>query len=267
MSSVTRAIAVLDLLAHKGPIGMRAVAQALDLPLGSVHRLLHDLQAEQAVERDGNGDWELSVRLFEITGTFLHRLEFPRLTRPHCERIAEATGETVNIHLLRDLSVVCIDKVRGSDGAQLDWPIGSRAPLHCGGGGKAILAHLGEAEREGIVAGPLTAYTEQTLIEPRDLRAELSAIRRRGYAIDDQEMVLGVYCVAVPIVDHAARPLAAISISGSQPKMPGDQVAPLVTMLDAAASRISRRLGYVGPWPPAAEPTDGAPARAMHAVG
>ena len=110
---------VLDLLARKSPLGVRAVAQQLRLPLGSVHRLLLDLAEEGVVERTPSGEWELSYRLLEITGLQLERIELPRLARPFAERIAEATQETVNINALIGMAGVCIDKVRGNEGVAM----------------------------------------------------------------------------------------------------------------------------------------------------
>src|SRR5690606_18728676 len=104
----------MDLLARKGPLGVRAVAQQLDLPLGSVHRLLLDLAEENVVERTASGEWELSFRLLHISGQQLERLDLPRLARPFAERIAAATQETVNINALSGLNGVCVDKVRGN---------------------------------------------------------------------------------------------------------------------------------------------------------
>ena len=139
MSSIRRSVQVMELLARKSPLGVRAVATQLGLPLGSVHRLLLDFAEEGVVERTPNGEWELSFRLLEITGLQLDRLQFSRLAHPFAERIAEATGETVNINALHGMAGVCIDKVRGNEGMQLDLRIGSRGPLHLGGAGKAML--------------------------------------------------------------------------------------------------------------------------------
>ncbi|HHY49543.1 MAG TPA: IclR family transcriptional regulator, partial [Alphaproteobacteria bacterium] len=250
MSAITRAIQAIDLLARKGPLGVRAVAQQLNLPLGSVHRMLLDLAAERVVERNAEGAWELSYRLLEITGLQLDRVEFARLARPFCEKMAAATRETVNVNVLTGLSAVCVDKVRGNEGMQLDWRIGSRGPLYCGGAAKALLAYLGEAEQERVIAGELTPYTPKTITDPRALRAELARIRQRGYAIDNQEVVLGVFCVAVPILDRLGHPVGALSITGPRPKAPGPEVMPLVDMLNEACEHISRRIGYAGPWPP-----------------
>ncbi|RYH04906.1 MAG: hypothetical protein EON57_08790, partial [Alphaproteobacteria bacterium] len=72
----------------------------------------------------------------------------------------------------------------------------------------------------------------------------------RGYSIDNQELVMGVFCVGVPILDRIGRPVGGISISGPMPKAPGAGVEPLVKQLHEACGQVSKRLGYVGAWPP-----------------
>lgn len=253
MSSITRAIQALDLLARKGPLGVRAVAQQLQLPLGSVHRMLLDLEEESVVERTAEGEWELSFRLLAVVGLQLDRMEFSRLAHPYAERIAESTRETVNINALHAMMGVCIDKVRGNEGMQLDMRIGSRGPLHCGGAGKAMLAYLNDADQERVLAGPLIAMTPKTITSPKVLRDELARIRQRGYSIDDQEVVMGVWCVAIPILDRNGRPVGALSITGPSPKKAGPEVQPLVALLRDACGAISQRLGFTGTWPPIAE--------------
>ena len=82
-----------------------------------------------------------------------------------------------------------------------------------------------------------------------------------GYSIDDQEVVMGVYCVAMPILDRNSRPFGAMSISGPSVKAPGPEIAPMAAMLNEACGAISRRLGYPGLWPLLAETTAALPAR------
>jgi DNA-binding IclR family transcriptional regulator len=251
MSSVRRTLDVLDLLARKAPLGLRAIADALELPATSVHRLLHELAAESVVERDSEGSWRLANRLMALVDLQLESLSFQRLARPFCETIAAAVGETVNINALSGDGCVCIDKVRGNEQMQLDWRVGSRGPLHCGGAAKAILAYLPESERQRICELPKSRFTQHTITTAGALQLELRKIRERGYAIDNQEVVIGVYCVAVPILDRGGRPVGAISISGPAPKAPGSQVMPLVRHLNEACAHVSGRLGYAGAWPPA----------------
>lgn len=250
MSTIKRTIQVLDLLARKGALTARGVSQQLTLPVGSVHRMLVDLADEKVVERNAKGAWQLSYRLLEITDLQLDGVKLPRLTRPYCEAIAEQTHETVNVNVLSGDNCVCIDKVRGNESMQLDWRIGSRGPLYCGGSAKAILAFMSEADQQRILDHPITTYTANTITDPRELRDELRRIRQRGYSIDNQEIVNGIFCVGVPIVDRTGRPVGAVSISGQTPKAPGPAVQPLVDLLNDAAINVSRRLGYTGSWPP-----------------
>jgi len=250
MSSIRRVIQVVDLLAGKGALGVRAISQQLKLPVGSVHRLLIDLSEEQVVERTEEGAWRLSYRLLAITDKQLDGVRFPRLARSFCEHIAEETRETVNVNIISGLACVCIDKVRGSQGMQLDLPIGSRAPLYCGGSAKAMLAFAADALIERVLDEPMTAFTPNTIVDPEALRRELAVVRKRGYSVDDQEMVMGVFCVGMPIVDRTGRAVGAISVSGPSPKQAGKRMKPLVDLLADATSKVSRRLGYAGPWPP-----------------
>ena len=249
MSSITRSIQAMDLLARKGPLGVRAVAQQLSLPLGSVHRLLVDLAEEGIVDRTPSGEWELSYRLLEITGLQLERIDLPRLCRPFAEQIAAATNETVNINALSGMYGICIDKVRGNEGMQLDLRIGSRGPLNCGGAGKAMLAFMDEDMREQVYALPLASLTPHTIADPARLKEEIARIRERGYSIDDQEVVMGVYCVAVPLLDRSGRSAGAISVTGPSQKKPGPEIEPIVALLRDACQHVSHRLGYAGPWP------------------
>jgi DNA-binding IclR family transcriptional regulator len=241
---------VLDLLARKGALGVRGIAQQLELPVGSVHRLLLDLAEENVVERNADGLWQLGYRLLEITDLQLDGVGVPRLARPWCEAIAEATRETVNVNVPSGDACVCIDKVRGNEGMQLDWRIGSRGPLYAGGSAKAILAFMSEADQVRVANGPKTPFTAHTITDATSLLIELGRIRERGYAIDDQELVMGVFCIGVPILDRVGRPVGGISVSGPTPKAPGAGVEDLVRRLHEACGQVSRRLGYGGAWPP-----------------
>ena len=87
-----------------------------------------------------------------------------------------------------------------------------------------------------------------------EFAAELGRIRARGYAIDDQEVVIGVWCVAVPILDRMARPVGSISITGPSRKQVGPDIQPFVSMLSHACGQISRRLGSADTWPPLLDP-------------
>jgi DNA-binding IclR family transcriptional regulator len=250
MSSIRRSVQVMELLARKGSLGVRPVAQQLGLPLGSVHRLLLDLEAEGVAERTLEGEWALSFRLLEITGMQLDRIELPQLARPFADRIAEETRETVNLNALHNMMGVTIDKVRGNEGMQLDMRIGSRGPLNCGGAGKAMLAFMPPEQQQLVYAQPLRQLTPYTIVDPRELEREVQRVRQRGYSLDYDEVVVGVRCVAMPILNRAGHAVGALSISGPSAKQPGPELDHMVALLGEACGHISRRLGYAETYPP-----------------
>src|SRR4051794_33207521 len=131
MSAAKRILSIISLLARRGPMGVRAIAEELHIPLGTVHRLLHELAEEGVIDRAPDGNWELSFRLLEITTRQLERVALPQLARPYCERLAQSTRENVNLNILSGHRAVCIDKVRGAEDMQLDLRIGAGGALHC----------------------------------------------------------------------------------------------------------------------------------------
>jgi IclR family acetate operon transcriptional repressor len=246
VSSTIRSIQLLELLARRGPLGVRAVAQALGLPLGSVHRMLQDMAAESVVERTPDGQWELSYRLLEIVGVQLERVQLPRLARPVLEQLASETRETAFLAVPSRDEIVYLDKVQTDLQLQLNVELGTRRPMHCTGLGKAILAFLPEVQREQFLAtNPLRPYTPHTITDPVLLRLELERTRARGCAIDHEEIILGVHCVAVPILNYAGHPVGAISIAGTTPKTEGDRLAALITRMTTAGEYLSRRRGFI----------------------
>jgi IclR family acetate operon transcriptional repressor len=245
MTSVPRAIAVIDLLARRGPLGVRAVAQQLGIPLGSAHRILMDLGDESVVERSAGGEWELSYRLLEIVGAQLERVQLPRLARPMLEQLASETRETTFLAVPSQNEIVYLDKVQTDMQLQLNVELGTRRPMYCTGLGKAMLAFLPEAQLDQILgASQLRAFTPHTIIDPMLLRLDLERTRQRGYAIDRQEIILGVECVAVPILNHAGRAVGAISVAGTTPKGEGERLDALVARLKVAGDYVSRRFGF-----------------------
>jgi len=238
---------VLDLLARRGPLGVRAIAHELALPLGSTHRLLQDFDAENVVERTPDGAWELSFRLTQIVGIQLERVQLPRLARPILEQLASDTREAAFLAVPSRDEIVYLDKVQTDLQLQLNVEVGTRRPMHCTGLGKAILAFLPDAQLEQFLAtSAMRPFTSRTITDPMMLRLELDRTRTRGYALDHEEIISGVHCVAVPILNHAGRPVGAISVAGTTPKQDGERLDTLVERLKTAGDYVSRRIGFTG---------------------
>jgi DNA-binding IclR family transcriptional regulator len=246
MATVPRVIHVIELLARRGPLGVRAIAHALHLPLGSAHRLLLDLASETVVERTASGEWELSYRLLEIVGVQLERVQLPRLVRPVLEQLASDTRETAFLAVPSRDEIVYLDKVQTDLQLQLNAELGTRRPMHCTGLGKAMLAFLPQAQQDQFLAGSeFRAYTPHTITDPMMLRLELGRIRERGYSLDHEEIILGVHCIAVPILNFAGQAVGAISIAGTSAKVEGQRLEVLAARIKTAGEYLSRRLGFL----------------------
>lgn len=243
--SVRRTVAVIEYLAGSGPTSMRALARALDLPVGSAHRLMSALADEGVVERTASDEWRLTYWLVGLAGRQLGRTELPALARPVLEHLAGRSGQTAFLATRSGRDVVYLDKVQSAAQVQLYVELGTRRPVHCTGLGKAILAHLPDGQRdEAIGPGPLVRLTDRTITDPAVLRRELDEVRARGFATDRGEVADGINCLAAPVFDHANAVVGAVSLAGPDPRL-GAGEGDLARLVVAGAATVSRDLGHV----------------------
>lgn len=248
MSSATRLLALVELLAARGGMGLREVARQLEIPAASLHRLLGELEKEGVVERTETGMWMLSYRLLRISGTQLERLQLPELARPFLERLASQTGETTFLAIPSGEDIIYVDMVRTEMQLQLNVVLGTRRPMYCTGLGKAILANLSDEAQEAVLAtDAFPALTPFTITSPLALREELESIRARGYSTDREEIIRGVHCIAVPLLNHMNRAVGAISVAGVGTKQESDGFQDLLELMLRTGKEISFRLGHQAP--------------------
>ena len=135
---------------------------------------------------------------------------------PHLNSLAQSTGERVNLGVVFQNQVLYLAGVEKPTLPNMYTRFGKLAPLHCSSLGKAILAHLSYEVADQILRSQrLVRQTANTIVDLDTLAADLAATRERGYAIDDQEHLPGVFCIAAPIFITQAEPVAAVGISGS----------------------------------------------------
>jgi IclR family acetate operon transcriptional repressor len=124
--------------------------------------------------------------------------------------------------------------------------VGAKAPFHSTAVGKAIAAHLPERDvQELIRANGLPAVTPRTIQDPEVFRSELACVRRDGYAVDDEENVLGARCVAAPIFNMHGDVVGAISLSGPIQRLSDAHMRQIALDVRQAAVHISEKLGYM----------------------
>ena len=212
----------------------------------TAHRLLHTLAKRGYVSQSSeSGRYLLGYKVVEVASGLEHRLERLRVVaRPHLEGIQRETGETVNLVVLDADRVVYVDQVEGSRQVRMFTTVGTSVPAHTTGSGKAILANGSSEVVEALYAGrELQGLTEHTLTSLEALEADFARIRRRGYALDEEEHEEGVGCVAVAVFDHRGRASAAISVSGPSARILGANAGRLGGLLVEHAARVSEAMG------------------------
>lgn len=242
-----RILDVLDAFVDlAGPVALRDLAEHLELPKSSVHRLLAILKDAGYVAQDPLTErYELGTQAFRLGATALRSHSLAQVAHPFLRALVEKTGESVHLATRDQDRTLIVDRLESDlQIIRAVSPVGARTPLHATGAGKALLAWLSEDERGALIARlPLERRTPRTITEPAALERELAATRARGYAIDDEESLLGVRCVAVPIRDVRGRPVASISITAPKQRVPRERLTELASLAKETAEEISLRYG------------------------
>lgn len=242
-----RALAALGILANSSSdCSLAELCSALGLHKSTVHRIMMVLEQQRIVVKNvDTGRYRLGLRLFELGSRAIDGLDLRGRARPYLNRLQETFGETVFFCILDEGQVFYMEKVESQRSVRTACTVGSRAPAYCTAVGKAMLAELPDAEVSGIVRRwglkPITANTITSLAA---LKAELRAVRERGYAIDDEEKEEGLRCVGAAVHAHSGKLVAAMSISGPAFRMTKERIPEVGRALLQAASDLSADLGY-----------------------
>jgi DNA-binding IclR family transcriptional regulator len=160
------------------------------------------------------------------------------------ERIVRDLGESCNLTVLDGGEVMYLDRVEAMAPLRVAFQKGSRVPAHCSASGKMFLAMMPPAKREKLLKTlALDRYTPNTLIDPAALAEELARIRRQGYALDDEEFLSGLFCIAVPITDKIRREcVAALALQGPVVRLSRKNAADRLPVLQTAANALAATL-------------------------
>jgi IclR family pca regulon transcriptional regulator len=259
IDALARGLEVLALFGAERPaLTLRDIVDASGLNKTTAFRIVATLEALGYLEQDERRRYRPGARVLELGFAALSGMELRQLARPHLERLAHELDETASLAVLsrerRD--IIYIDRVRNRSIVGVVLGVGSHLPAHSAALGKVLLADMAPSEIDAWLAGAeLAPLTKRTLVDRAALLEDLGRIRRRGYALNEQELAIGLRAAAAPIYDASRRAIAAIGVSGTTttitPTRLLEQIGPAVA--DAAA-RIARAVGYGGP--PCAGPTD-----------
>ncbi|MGO8791378.1 MAG: IclR family transcriptional regulator [Terriglobia bacterium] len=262
VKSLVKALNILEVLAdEEPPYTLTELSRRLHLHVSTVHRLLVNLVRHGFVEEDTvSGGYQLSYRVLRMGLRVLDRLDFRRAAQPLLRELNLRTQETVHMAILQGTRAISIEKFDSPHPVGLDARLGREMPLHCTGTGKTLLAYQSEDWLDRIApSSGFARLTAHTITGLPQLRRELERIREQGYALDQEEAVEGLRCVAGPVLNHQGRIVAAFSVAGPATRLTPARQSEIARMVRETSRQISYRLGYrIGP-ESIAEPTGGNP--------
>jgi DNA-binding IclR family transcriptional regulator len=247
IGSADRVLKVLEAFTPRDDfLALADLAERLQLPKSSVHRLLATLVAHQLVERDPvNRKYRLGLRLFEIGAMALNGRGLQEAAPNVLHDLSAEAGETCHLAVLSGAEAIYLYKVDGPSSFAMSSRVGRRAPCHATSIGKALVAWASEDLIKQVIWMGLRPYTRHTITNSADLQAELAKVREAGYAIDLEEFEDGLRCIAAPVRDSSGRVVAAVGIAGPSTRVTDEAVPKLVPPVMTAAMKLSRNLGYL----------------------
>ena len=222
------------------------IAVKARLHKSTAHRILIALEYNGLIQQNRHtGNYYLGLKLFKLGNQAVARINLREIAKPHLIDLMEETQESVHLAIPDDNQVLYLEKVEGPHALRMPSRVGRRIPMYCTSLGKAMLSCLDPEEvRQITKSEKLRAYTPNTITKLDRLLAELRRIRKLGYAVDNEEIELGLTCVGSPIRNHAGEMVGAISVAGPSVRVRPTRIAALGKAVMKVASAISTELGY-----------------------
>ena len=245
-----RCFALLDVLAAQPEsLPLKTISERTGLHSSTAHRILNDLVCGRFVDRPQAGTYRLGMRLLELGNLVKARLDVREAALEPMRELHRLTHQAVNLSVRQGDEIVYIERAYSErSGMQVVRAVGGRAPLHLTSVGKLFLASDDRQRVRTYAARTgLAGHTRNSLTQLAALERELESVRARGVARDNEELELGVRCMAAGVYDDNGRLVAGLSISA-----PADRMEEAwVERVKATASEISTALGCViKPLPP-----------------
>ena len=229
------------------PVTLADVAAGSDVPRPTLHRWLNALAAAGLLQRAPDGRrFEIAPRASQLAFAILANQPGAALRHGLLRKVVEIVGESCNLTVLSGAEVTYIDRVEAMWPLRITFQRGSRVPVHCSASGKLFLALMPPAKRDVIVRDlAFEPFTENTLADRDALLAEVATIRKQRYALDREEYLMGLVCLAVPVMQKIGRAqtcVAALAMQAPVSRLPCDAMLEKLPALQEAARALAGTL-------------------------
>lgn len=242
--ALDRGLAILDRLAQHGGGSLSDIARDTKIPVSTTFRLLSTMRRRGFVEfSERDQGWYIGTRAYCVGNAYHSRINVVEVAHPFLRQLMERAGETANLAIENNGEVVFICQVEANNPLRAHFSSGSRAPMHASGIGKMLLAHMPDDFVDALIAQRgLEAATRHTITDPQALRAELQRVRDQGWALDDEERILDMRCIAAPVFDPVGTIVAGVSISGLATRLTRQEMNHYRDLVVDTSRQISRAI-------------------------
>ncbi|RSM55981.1 IclR family transcriptional regulator [Amycolatopsis sp. WAC 01376] len=235
-----RLFSLLELIAAKDQlVSLQGLVEETGLPKPTLHRMLQQLEGAGLLVRQADGrHYGTGHRLRRLAENLLLNATHHGARHAVLRHLVDELGESCNVTTLSGNEIVYLDRVETPEPLRFYLRPGSRVPIHCSASGKMILAQMSPSQRRKLLAhAPLKQYTNKTITDLDTLEAEFTRIRRDGFALDDEEFLPGLVCVAVLVPGRAN---LCVAVQAPVMRLTPDKALQTLPALQRAAEAISR---------------------------
>jgi DNA-binding IclR family transcriptional regulator len=249
IKSLEKSLVLLEKLSLKEEMSIIDLSKELHLSTSTVYRILNTFKSHGYVIQDQQtSKYSIGAKLLILGNKFNKIKTLLKIVKPFLDKISKYTNETINFAILEDKEVVCVYQVESKNMLRTSIGIGERIPAHSTSLGKVLLAFQPEREFEILYSDKsekLSTFTPNTISSVKELKESLKKIRKQRYAVDIEELKMGVNCIAVPIINNEGKAMAAISISSPRSRLnlsETEEIEKAKSLLITLCEDISKRL-------------------------
>jgi len=237
-----RLFALLEVIAGKNQFfTLQGLVEETGLPKPTLHRMLQQLESAGMLQRESDGrHYGTGLRLRRLAEALLLNNTVHGARHAVLRKLVEEVGENCNITALSGSEVLYLDRVETSAPLRFYLHPGSRVPAHCSASGKLFLGQMSPGQRRRLLEhAPLEQYTPRTLTDLEALEREIEKINREGHAIDNEEFLPGLFCIAMLVPRAGGRSNIGIAIQAPVMRLSPDTAIQLLPALQRAANAIA----------------------------
>lgn len=245
--ALEQALKIIDFMSQDGLArGINEISRTLGMSVNMAYRILIQLTNYGYAELTSAGKYRLSTKLFTIGMRLYSRFDLRLRSRPHLEKLCEATMETCQIQIPDKDRMLVLDSITPNTDFYLKTVPGSRVYYHANAFGKAILAFMDQSALNAIIPVKLPALTKNTITTRQKLLEELNKIRKTGLAYDREEYLTGIYCIGAPVFDVNETVVAGLGLTGITSRLAMPRWRQYAKQVLKCAESVSRDIGYEG---------------------